>query len=78
MTIAVLAVVGSHFVLMAPAFGPLIGLLGMLTLGNALVGARFQNYSLQIVWAMDGFLKFALGAAMFFGQLLPCLPCTRA
>ena len=78
MTIAVLAIVGAHFLLMAPAFGPLIFLLGMLTLGNALAGARFQNYSLQTLWAMDGFFKLALGGAMFYGHLLPCLACTRA
>jgi hypothetical protein len=78
MTIAVLAVVGAHFVLMAPAFGPLIVLLAVLTVSNALAGARFLNYPLQTLWAVDGFFKFALGLAMFCGQFLPCLPCTRA
>jgi hypothetical protein len=75
-TIAVLAVVGAHFFLMAPAFGPLIGLLGILTVSNALAGARFRTYSLRTLWAADGCMKFALGAAMLSGQFLPCFPCT--
>ena len=77
-TIAVLAVVGAHFVLMAPAFGPLIVLLAAFTVGNALVGARLQTYSLRTIWAVDGFLKLGMGAAMFGGQFLPCFPCDAA
>lgn len=75
LTIAVLIVVGAHFVLMAPAFGPLIVLLAILTIANALAGLRFQSYPLPRLWVLDGALKLAFGAAMLEGQLLACLPC---
>jgi hypothetical protein len=73
-TIAVLAIVGAHFVLMAPAFGPLIALLGAITVANALAGVRFTTYSLRALWAADGALKLGFGAAMFVGQLVPGFP----
>lgn len=72
-TIAVLTVVGAHFVLMAPAFGPLIVLLGVATVCNALAGVGLPGYSLQALWAVDGLLKLGFGAAMFWGQHLPRL-----
>ena len=78
LTIAVLSVVGAHFVVMAPAFGPLVVLLGLLTVANALAGVYFRTYSLRTLWAVDGFLKMSLGAAMFDGQFLPCFPCAPA
>lgn len=74
-TIAVLAIVGVHFVFMAPAFGPLIVVLGAITVGNALAGVRLPRYSLPTLWAVDGALKLGFGAAMFGGQFLPCFPC---
>lgn len=74
-TIAVLTVVGAHFVLMAPAFGPLIVLLGAVTVCNALAGVRLPRYSLRALWAVDGLVKLGFGAAMFWGQHLPCFAC---
>jgi hypothetical protein len=75
MSIAILAVVGIHFMLMAPAFGPIIVLLGLLATANALAGARWERYSLQRLWLVDGVLKAAAGAAMLAGHLLPCWAC---
>jgi hypothetical protein len=77
-TIAVLAVVGAHFVLMAPAFGALIVLLGALTVANALARLHFKTYALRTLWAVDGLLKLAVGGAMFGGQFWPCFPCASA
>lgn len=74
-TIAVLAVVGAHFVLMAPAFGPLIVVLGVVTVCNALAGVRLPRYSVRALWAVDGLLKLGFGAAMFWGPHLPCFGC---
>lgn len=71
-TIAVLVVVGAHFVLMAPAFGPLIVLLAIFAIAHAVAGLHFQTYPLNRLWAVDGALKLAIGAVMFGGQFLPC------
>lgn len=70
-TIAILIVVGLHFVLMAPAFGPLVALLGVLTAANAALGLMLPRYSLPTLWLADGALKFGFGAAMLQGQMLP-------
>jgi hypothetical protein len=74
-TIAVLLVVGVHFVIMAPAFGPLIIALGILCVSNAVAGLRIRTYSLRTLWAMDGLIKLGVGAAMLLAPSLPCLPC---
>lgn len=74
-TMAVLAIVGAHFVIMAPAFGPLIVLLSAVTVGNALAGACLPRYSLRMLWAVDGALKLGVGVLMFEGQFLPCFLC---
>ncbi|MEX0645820.1 MAG: DUF6609 family protein, partial [Parvularculaceae bacterium] len=70
-TIWVLTIVGAHFVIMAPAFGPLIVLLGLLCTVNAISGLFGAAYSLPKLWAADGAFKIAVGAAMWFGHLLP-------
>jgi hypothetical protein len=57
-------IVAVHFVLMAPAFGQLIALLGVLTAINAYAGMRFGALSLHTVWVADGALKMAIGGAM--------------
>lgn len=72
-TIAILGIVAAHFVIMAPAFGPPIVALGLLTAGNALLGAIAPKYPLPAIWLLDGLLKLAAGAAMFFAHLLPAL-----
>lgn len=70
-TLAVLAIVAVHFLVMAPAFGPLIVVLGALLLANALLGAASRGYCIVRLWAFDGALKAAFGAAMWFGHRLP-------
>jgi hypothetical protein len=70
-TIAVLVIVGAHFIIMAPAFSPLIAVLGVLCLANALAGALVSAYPMPALWTIDGLLKIAAGAAMWFAPLLP-------
>ena len=63
--LSVLLVVGLHFLPMAVAFGPIIGILGILTILNAGAGLWLKpNMSLSIVWLLDGLLKFACGILM--------------
>ena len=59
-----LAIVGGHFAVMMPAFGPVIGLLGGLCIANALILWRSPGYALGTGWTVDGALKLVLGAAM--------------
>jgi uncharacterized protein DUF6609 len=40
-TLVVLLIVGGHFIVMTPAFGPLIGILGALSIVNALAALMF-------------------------------------
>jgi hypothetical protein len=63
--LAILMIVAIHFVLMAPAFGPLIALLGVLAAINVYMGMRLGALSLRTIWIVDGALKLAIGAAMF-------------
>jgi divalent metal cation (Fe/Co/Zn/Cd) transporter len=48
--LGILLAVGSHFLLMAPAFGPLIVLLGLLAILNALLGLRSPSLSVRTLW----------------------------
>jgi hypothetical protein len=63
--ILVLLSVGIHFLIMIPAFGPQIAVLGLLTIVNAGIGIwktpqiRFQN-----IWGIDGILKLVIGTLM--------------
>ena len=67
--LGILILVGAHFVLMAPAFGPLIVLLGVLAIGNAWVGLKIPTLPLRGLWLVDGCLKVGVGALMWFGAL---------
>jgi hypothetical protein len=62
-----LAIVGGHFAVMIPAFGPLIGLLAALCLGNAWAIWKMRDYSLARGWTVDGAMKLAIGACMLSG-----------
>jgi len=62
--VAILAIVGLHFLPMAPAFGPLMAILGVACVANALTAARLPSYPLRAVWAVDGGLKVLLGVLM--------------
>lgn len=65
MTVAILAIVGAHFLIMTPAFGPLIFALGAAGLLNALGAAVVRAYPVRVLWAVDGVLKAAFGVAMY-------------
>ncbi len=54
-----LLVVGLHFLVMLPAFGPLIGLLALLCTLNAVAAFRMPDY--RAAWPVDGLLKLAFG-----------------
>ncbi len=69
-TLTILAIVGAHLLLMAPAFGPVIVALGALCLGNAGLAAAAPRYALPALWFSDGVLKLVAGAAMLWGQAL--------
>ena len=63
--LSVLLVVGLHFLPMALAFGPIIGILGILTILNAGAGLWLgPNMDLSILWFFDGLLKLAGGITM--------------
>jgi hypothetical protein len=63
--LGILLAVGTHFLLMAPAFGPLIVLLGFLAILNALLGLRSPDLSVRTLWLFDGGLKLAIGAVLW-------------
>jgi hypothetical protein len=63
-----LALVGAHFLLMAPAFGPPIFVLGLLCMLNAAVAMMSRAIPDSLAWGSDGLLKMALGAVMLHGS----------
>jgi hypothetical protein len=63
--LSVLLVVGVHILPMALAFGPMIGLLGILTIPNAGAGLWLKpDLNLSIFWLFDGLLKLTSGITM--------------
>jgi hypothetical protein len=63
--LSVLLVIGLHFLPMIVAFGPIIGILGVLTILNAIAGLWLRpTLDLSIFWFLDGTLKLAGGIAM--------------
>ena len=61
---ATLGVVGAHFLVMLPAFGPLIGGLGLGCTLNAAGLWHIPAYRAGFAWFVDGSLKLAFGTAM--------------
>jgi len=61
---ATVGIVGAHFLVMLPAFGPLIGGLGLGCTLNAVGLWRIFTYRAGLAWFVDGCLKLAFGAAM--------------
>lgn len=73
--LSILTIVGAHFVLMAPAFGPLMMVLAGASVLNVLLALTLRAYAGPLVWAIDGALKAGVGALMFYGDRLPCTMC---
>ena len=59
-----LGIVGAHFLIMEPAFGPVVAALGILCLINAAIAWRSPSYPLGAAWAIDGILKIACGCGL--------------
>jgi len=74
-TLTILTIVGGHFLLMAPAFGPLIVALAGTSVLNTLLGLSWRGYPITWLWGLDGALKTSVGALMFLGHQLPCTGC---
>lgn len=62
--IATMTIVGLHFLIMIPAFGLLIGLMGAACTLNAAASFVFTRYPIGTAWLVDGAIKLALGLAM--------------
>jgi hypothetical protein len=63
--LAVLLVVGVHFIPMAITFGPLCAALGVSAMGNAGLGLwKKRAASLNTLWSIDGGLKIGFGGLM--------------
>jgi hypothetical protein len=68
--LAILFVVGFHFLPMAIAFGPLCAILGVTTMANAGAGLwAKRDSSLNSHWIIDGALKIVFGGLMFSAGL---------
>ena len=65
--VATLAIVGAHFFVMLPALGPLVGVLGLVCVANAVGLARLPGYGVRAAWAVDGAAKVGFGVAMLAG-----------
>lgn len=64
--LAILFVVGLHFLPMAITFGPLCAALGLCAMANAAIAWRTsRDISVNRVWIIDGALKLSFGALMF-------------
>ena len=67
LVLAILAVVGLHFLPMGVAFGPVVAALGLLAAANAGAGLLlFRITPLRVFWLWDGLLKVTAGAVMFW------------
>ena len=64
--LSILLVVGAHFFVMAPAFGPLVVVLGLSCVVNAVAGLRATATPWVTFWVIDGVLKAGIGGAMFW------------
>lgn len=63
--LSILIVVGLHFLIMGISYGPLMAVLGILTVGNAWIGLRYlPQLSLRTFGIVDSLLKIAFGIWM--------------
>jgi hypothetical protein len=56
-----LAIVGAHFLIMLPAFGSVIALVGTLGVANAAAAWRCTDYRTELAWLIDGLIKLGGG-----------------
>ncbi|GII28894.1 DUF6609 family protein [Planotetraspora mira] len=70
----ILLVVGLHFIIMGVAHGPLMALLGVVSVANALLGLRTRALPIWTFGVADGLLKFGFGLVMLL--LYPALTYT--
>jgi hypothetical protein len=59
-----LFIVGAHFLILLPSHGPICGALGLICMGNALLGLRLPSVDFRLFWGVDGVLKIIAGVAM--------------
>lgn len=64
MLVTTLAIVGIHFLVLLPAFGLVIVLLGSLSLLNAAIAWRHLFYRVEAAWALDDAMKVAAGVSL--------------
>lgn len=62
--LAILLIVGLHFVIMTPGMGPIIGIMGLAGVLNAGVGLIWKGVPLRLLWFTDGLIKLAGGAVL--------------
>lgn len=67
-TLATLAIIGAHFIIMIPAFGWPIAVLALLCLLNAGAAWRGAAYPLSAAWFIDGLFKVVIGCAMWLAS----------
>jgi hypothetical protein len=71
-----LAIVGAHFLIMLPALGSLIALVGTLCVANAAAAWRCKDYRTDIAWLIDGLLK--LGGGLLLVTTSPAITLSGA
>jgi hypothetical protein len=59
--VSTLAIVGAHFLIMLPALGSLIALVGTLCVANVAAAWRWTDYRPDIAWFIDGLIKLSGG-----------------
>jgi len=62
--LAMLFVVGVHFLLLTFSHGPICGLLAVLCIVNVVIASRVPSMGVGTAWSIDGLLKMTAGAAM--------------
>jgi hypothetical protein len=65
--LGILVAVGAHFFIMAPAFGPVIVMLGCFLIGNAALGWKRPDEPMHHIWLADGLIKAGVGLLMWLG-----------
>jgi hypothetical protein len=72
--VSTLGIVGAHFLIMLPAFGPLIAIVGMLCVANAAAAWRWGRDQMDKAWLIDGLLK--LGGGLLLVSTSPAITFT--